>query len=335
MGIKKLMKIGVVSLMAMALLTGCSNTNESTTTVKTVTDEAKLKVGVVQIVEHPALDSARDGFVEALNEAGFEGKIDYIFQNAQGDMATAQIIAQGFVDDDVDMIYAIATPTAQAAYNATKEIPILVSAVTDPVAAGLVNTMDAPGTNVTGTSDMAPIDKQLELLADLGIETDTIGFIYNTSEKNSEIQLASLKEEADKLGIKVEIMGITSLTELEQGLDVLLDKVDVLYTPTDNMVASGIHLVANKAMTKKVPMLGAEVEHVKAGGLATCGIDYYELGKQTGHLAKRILDGEDIQSLAVEKANMPEITINKTTADTLGITISEELSEKSTIIEVE
>lgn len=329
-----LKKLGVICVSAVMLLAGCSsNAEESQGSEKSGKED--LVIGVTQVVEHQALDAAREGFVEGLKESGFDNNIKFINKNAQGDMATAQIIAQGFADDKVDMIYAIATPTAQAAFNVTKEIPILISAVTDPVSAGLVDSIENPGGNVSGTSDAAPIDLQFNLLQQLNIETETIGFIYNTSEKNSEVQLELVKQEAKKRGLKVEALGITSITEIEQGLDVLLDKIDVLYTPTDNMVASAIHLVANKAINKKVPILAGEPQHVEGGALITCGVDYFMLGKQTGLMAAKVLNGEDISKLPIERAENPKVTINIKTAEKLGIPIDNELSNSSILVGVE
>lgn len=319
MKMKKWKTLGGLCLMAMVLLAGCGE--KETAPVSVVEEEKSYTIGVTQIVEHPALDAARDGFVAGLEEAGIS-KVTFVNENAQGDMATAQMIAQGFVDQKVDMIYAIATPTAQAAYNATKDIPIMISAVTDPVSAGLVEAMDKPGTNVSGTSDEAPVDLQLQLLLDLGLTPKTIGFIYNTSEKNSEVQLAVVQKEAEKLGWTVETLGVTSLTEIEQGLDVLLDKIDVLYAPTDNMIASSIQLVASKAIAKDVPVLGAEPGLVDGGALATCGIDYFSLGKQTGLMAAKVLQGQDIATLPLEKAQNPEIIVNEETAKALNIDVS-------------
>lgn len=323
MEMKKWMKIGILCVVTMSMLVGCAKADGAGETADVVIEDAKVfKIGVTQIVEHPALDAAREGFVEGLKEAGFEENIEFINENAQGDMATAQMIAQGFVEQEVDMIYAIATPTAQAAYNATKDIPIMISAVTDPVSAGLAESWEKPGTNVSGTSDEAPVDRQLSLLKELGLQPERIGFIYNTSEKNSEVQLEILKEEAQKLGWTVEPLGITSLTEMEQGIDVLLDKVDVLYAPTDNMVASAIQLVSSKAIAKGVPVLGAEPAHVEGGALITCGVDYFELGKQTGLMAAKVLEGQDISNLPIEKAKNPEIVTNEETANALGIDLS-------------
>lgn len=345
MKVKTMKQIISLVIMVMLLMTGCttnavnsteensSSANESSSTSEETTGSSELiKIGITQIVEHPALDSAKEGFIQGLNESGYEGKVEFIEKNAQGDMATAQMIAEGFVKDKVDMIYAIATPTAQAAFNVTKDIPIMISAVTDPVSAGLVLSSDNPGTNVSGTSDEAPIDLQLALLKDLGIEPKTIGFIYSTSEKNSEVQLAMLESEAEKLGMKVEALGVTSVTEIEQGMDVLLGKIDVLYTPTDNLVASAIQLVTSKALDKSIPVLGAEVAHVEGGALATCGVDYFELGRQTGIMAASVLDGDDISTMAIQKATEPETTINVKTAKELGITVSESLLNSSSLV---
>ncbi len=323
MKMKKWMKLGVICLTTVMVFSGCAKAENENNTVEDAKEDIKTyRIGITQIVEHPALDAARDGFIEGLKEAGFDGNVEFISENAQGDMATAQLIAQGFVDDKVDMIYAIATPTAQAAFNATKEIPIMISAVTDPVAAGLAESWDIPGTNVSGTSDEAPIDLQLQLLKEMKIAPETIGFIYNTSEKNSEIQLATLEVEAAKLGWVVKAMGITSLTEMEQGIDVLLDEIDVLYTPTDNMVASAMQLVSSKAIAKKIPILAGEPAHVEGGALATWGVDYFELGKQTGLMAAEVLNGATIAELPIQKAKNPEIIFNEETAAALGIDVT-------------
>lgn len=327
---KRLIGIGLMVVMVMVFGVACAK-HEAQASESSA--EETFKIGITQIVEHPALDAARLGFIEALKEAGYEDRVEFIEKNAQGDMPTAQVIAQSFVDEHVDMIYAIATPTAQAALNATTEIPIMISAVTDPVAAGLVDSNSSPNTNVSGTSDEAPVDLQLQLLKDLGVDGTKIGFIYNTSEKNSEVQLAMVQEEAAKLGMTVKALGITSLTELEQGIDVLLDEVDVIYTPTDNMVASGIQLVTNKALEKGKAVLGAESAHVEAGALATCGVDYFALGKQTGEMAVKVLEGQNISEMPVEKALNPEVTINMTTAEALGLELDDSLVSKSNILE--
>ncbi|MGX8797807.1 ABC transporter substrate-binding protein [Fusibacter sp. JL298sf-3] len=286
--------------------------------------EEVTTIGILQFIEHPALDAAKEGFVEALEASDVKGDVVFLEKNAQGDMATAQMIAASFESKGVDLIYAIATPAAQAAYNATDTIPILISAVTDPQAAGLVTSNERPETNVTGTSDAAPLKEQLALLETLVPKAKRIGFLYNTGEQNATVQLEQLKAAT---ALEVVPMGVTSLTELEQGLEQLLTKVDVLYTPADNLVASGIHLIADRALKQGVAILGAEPAHVEAGALATVGVDYRALGRQTGAMALRILDGTPVATTPVETADAPQTVINLDTAEALDITVPDALSE--------
>lgn len=299
-------------------------------------EEVKItKIGISQIVEHPALDGAREGFIKALADNGYiDGEnivLDY--QNAQNDISIAQTIATGFASDNVDLILAIATPSAQAAYNATKEIPILITAVTDPVSAGLVKTNENPETNVSGTSDATPIKSQFKLITELLPNAKKIGIVYNTSEQNSLVQVAQAKVEAELLGLEIVETGVTSVNELAQALDALLPKVDVLYTPTDNMVVSATPLVVQKAKDNNTPMIGCIEDQVVTGALATETIDYYKLGYQTGERAVEVLNGKDISSIPVETLNNTELVINKTTADLLGIQLNEELLARARVIE--
>ncbi|MBP2027858.1 putative ABC transport system substrate-binding protein [Acetoanaerobium pronyense] len=334
MKLKKIVLSGVITFFSIVVLTGCAsfNLDASTLSEQDSAMDKEIFIGISQIAEHPALDNAREGFKEAILELAEGERIVFIEKNAQGDISNAQMIAESFIKDKVDMIYAIATPSAQSAYNATKDIPIIISAVTDPVAAGLVKNINTPGTNVSGTSDLAPIKKQLELLLELEIKPQTIGFIYNTSEKNSEVQLDILKEEAKHFGIEIEALGVTSITEIEQGLDVLLNKVDALYTPADNLIASSIRFLTSKALEKSIPVLGAEVAHVEGGALFTLGVDYLELGRQSGEMAYRVLTGENISEMAIETSKNPSISINLDTARILGISIDESILQKSDLI---
>ncbi len=289
-------------------------------------EEAKINIGITQIVEHPALDAAREGFVEVIMSSEFADKVIFDNKSAQGDMSIAQNIAQSFVEDKKDMILAIATPTAQASYNATKEIPILITAVTDPVAAGLV------GNNISGTSDATPIEKQFELLKVLMPDAKRVGIIYNLSEQNSEIQVANAQNIAGKFGLEVEVVGISNVNEVAQGLDTLLVKVDVLYTPADNLVASAMPLIVDRANSAKKAIIGAEKAHVEAGALATEGIDYHKLGKQTGEIALEVLRGKDISDFKVKRLEDTELIINKNSAEKLGVTIPSEVEEKAKVI---
>ena len=277
-----------------------------------------IKIGVTQIMEHPALDSARIGFEKALKEKGYENaKIDY--QNAQGDFTTAQMIANSFVQDDKDLIYAISTPSAQAAYNVTKNIPILITAVTDVKAAGLV------GENITGTSDATSIYNQLEIVTKILPKVQKIGIVYNTSEQNSQVQVENAKIESKKLGLKIVEAGITNINDMAVALDSLLDQVDVLYTPTDNLVVSATPLVLDKANRKNIPVIGCIEEQVVQGALITNTIDYEKLGYQTGEIAIRLLEGEAPKNIPVETSKDTQIIINKKSAEKYGVNLEEDI----------
>lgn len=289
-------------------------------------EEKKISIGITQIVEHPALDAAREGFLEVINNSEFKGKVEVDLKSAQGDMSIAQNIATSFVEDKKDMILAIATPTAQAAYNATKDIPILITAVTDPKAAGLT------GDNVTGTSDATPIDKQFELLKKLVPNSKKVGIIYNLSEQNSEIQVNNAKAIAGEYGLEIEAVGVSSVNEVAQALDSILLKVDVLYTPADNLVASAMPLIVDKSMKANIAVIGAEKAHVEAGALATEGIDYYKLGKQTGNMALKVLKGEKPSDLEIKTLEDTELIINQSSAQKLGIEIGSELTKAGKLI---
>jgi len=249
------------------ILSGCGKSATDSNKGTTTSSEVK-NVGVIQIVQHDALDAANKGFVDGLKEKGYEeGKnIKIEQQNAQGDMANAQTIAKQFADAKKDLIFAIATPSAQAAYNATKDIPIVITAVTDPVKAEIAKDWKNSGTNVTGTSDKVPVDKQIELLKKLIPNAKTVGVIYNTSETNSVIQVDELKAAAEKQGLAVKEIGVTNVNEINQNLASALGEINALYTPTDNTVASGYALVGKLCLEKNVPIIGAEEAVVTKGG---------------------------------------------------------------------
>lgn len=289
----------------------------------------KKKIGISQIVEHPALDSARKGFIDGLKEKGFEeGKnLEIDYQNAQGDIATTQTIAQGFVSNKKDLVLAIATPSAQSAYNATKDIPIVFTAVTDPVVAGIVKDVKSTGTNVTGTSDNVSIADQLKVLQKVLPNAKTIGVIYTTSEANSGVQVKALKEEAAKLGLQVKEAGAATSNDIDQSLNSILGSIDVLYTPTDNNVAAAYDLVGKRALEKNVPIFGAESAIVAKGGLITAGIDYYKLGKEAGYQAAEILNGKKPSEIPVGFQTDLKTTINTDVAKKLGITIPADIEK--------
>ena len=218
-------------------------------------EEGMIKIGIVQIADHPALNDARDGFIEALKEEGFEdGKnINIDIQNAQGDITTASTIAEGFVADGVDLILAIATQAAEAAYKATKDIPIVITAVTDPVAIGLADSLEHPGKNVTGTHDMNPIKEQLELQKEILPDPTTVGVIFNSGEENSRVQVEILEKVAGDFGMTIVKAAVTSTGEVSTATESLIGKVDAIYIPTDNTVVSAIASVIQVSDEHKIP----------------------------------------------------------------------------------
>lgn len=324
---KRRIAISLMALIATSLFVGCKGEEKSS-----AKDEKKYNIGISQLVQHPALDSAKDGFIEGLKEKGYEeGKNIVIeYQNAQGDNSTSQTIAQKFVSEKKDLILAIATNSAQAIYNATKDIPTVFTAVTDPVAAGIAKDWKSSGTNLTGVSDMVPVDKQLDLLTKLKADIKVLGVIYNTSEANSVVQVNSLKEEASKLGISIKEIGVTNVNEINQNLSAVIKEIDALYTPTDNTVASAYDLVGQIAVKNNVPILGAEEAVVAKGGLCSIGIDYFKLGKETGYKAAELLDGKKPDEIEITTLSDMSITINTDVAEKLNIKIPSDIEGSAT-----
>lgn len=289
-------------------------------------DGETFTVGVIQLAEHPALDASYEGFMEGLKEAGFEeGKnltVDY--QNAQGDQSNCLTIAEKFVNDGVDLILAIATPAAQAAASKTTEIPILVTAVTDPASSGLVESNEAPGGNVSGTSDLTPVSEQITLLHELLPEAKNVGVLYCSAEDNSKFQADLAMEALESLGMTGEEFTFSTLDEIQAVVDSMKGKVDAIYAPTDNKVAEGMATVSMLATEAGLAVIGGESGMVDNGALATFGLSYFNLGKLTANQAAAILKGE------AEPATTPigyleaadcEFSYNEETASALDITI--------------
>jgi len=318
------------------LLTACgqqgNTTQPNATENKQESSDKKFKVGIVQIVEHPALDAAREGFIAQMAKNGFEKdkNVEYDIQSAQNSMDTAISIAQKFQGDKVDLILAIATPTAQAAAQTTKDIPVLFTAVTDPVAAQLVKSMEKPGSNLTGTTDMNPVEEQLALIKEMKPEAKSVGVIYNSGEVNSKVQVDAAKAASAKLGLEIHEAAITSPTEVKQAAESMIGKVDAIYVPTDNMVVSSIAAVLKVAEDQKIPVIAAEENSVKSGAIATFGIDYGKLGEQTADMAAKVLKGEAKPAdMAVEKQSNMKLTVNLTAAEKMGVKLPQALIDKA------
>ena len=310
---------------AALFLTACtsdSGTDSDGTTTAASGDDA-YSIGINQLVQHPALDAATAGFKEVLDEAGVE--VTYDEQNANGEQATALTIAQQFAADDLDLALAVATPAAQAMAQNLLDIPLLFTAVTDPVSAELVESMEAPGSNVTGTSDEAPIERQLELLKEIVPDAERVGIVHASGEVNSEVQVEQATEAAGPLDLEISTQTVTTVNEIQQAVEALGD-VDAIYVPTDNMVVSGISSLVQVAESKQIPVIAAEEGTVEGGAVATLGIDYTELGRQTGEMALRILqDDEDPAEMPVETAAEFTYVVNEAAAERQGVTIPEDI----------
>ncbi|MBQ9844947.1 MAG: ABC transporter substrate-binding protein [Oscillospiraceae bacterium] len=289
-----------------------------------------LKVGILQLIEHNALDSAREGFVQALADNGLTDGDTIVldYQNAQGDPSNLSTMSQRFVNNNSDLVLTIATGAAQSMASNTTEIPILFTAVTDPVDAGLVASNEAPGGNVSGTNDMSPIAQQIDLMLQLKPETKTVGLLYNSSEDNSILQIDIVKGVLEEKGIAWVEQTVTNSSDVQQAAQSVVPKVDAVYLPTDNVIASAMPIVAQVANDAKVPVICGEENMVLSGGLATLGLNYYNLGYQTGEMAIRILvEGADISAMPVESQTDFNYVINGETAAAIGIEIPAELSE--------
>lgn len=312
---KSLISLMALVMAAMVSLVGCNSGGDGSTLSSS---DDLFTIGISQLADHPALDDARKGFEDGLKELGLNAEIKY--QNAQGEIPNTSTIAQKFVKDKVDLIYAIATPAAQAAKQATSEIPIIFSAVTDPVIAELVDSMESPGGNVTGTSDESPIDRQLQLFKDLDENIKKVGIIYNTGENNSPVQIEIAKEIGASLGIEIIEVGVSTINDIPQAVDSIISKVDAIYTITDNMVASAISIVANKAIENNMITVGAEESHIGGGILITDGLSYYELGKQSARMAKEILvDKKSPSEIPCEKSKNNTKVFNEETLKALNL----------------
>lgn len=322
---KKIITMAVVSLLALNLVACGSD------------DGGKQRVGIIQLAEHPALDASYEGFKKALMDEGFnEDNVIFDYQNASGDASNCPTIAEKLVNDGSDLIYAIATPAAQATAQKTKDIPIVLSAVTDPESAGLVKSNKKPGTNVTGTSDLTPVEEQLDLLKQLLPNAKKIAIMYCSAEDNSIFQAKIAEKYAKKLGYETVKATVAESNQIQQVSESLIGKVDAIYIPTDNLLAEGMASVAQVTNANNLPVIVGESGMVNNGGLATYGIDYYALGYQAGLQAAKILKGEskpEDMPIKYTKIEDCKLTINKKAMEQLGIEIPQDILDKATIVE--
>ncbi|MCL6574213.1 MAG: ABC transporter substrate-binding protein, partial [Bacillus sp. (in: Bacteria)] len=286
--------------------------------------DKEYKIGITQFAPHPSLDAATEGFKKALKDKGI--KVEYDEQNAQADMNNTQTIAKNFVGDKVDLIFANATPSVTAALNATKDIPIIFTSVTDPVGAGFVEAFDKPGENITGTTDNHPegTKKTINFITE-EVKAKKIGVIYNSGEQNSVVQVEEVKKIAEANGAKLVEVSVSTTAEVKQAAESLVGRVDAIYVPTDNTVVTALESVISIANSKKIPLFVGELDSMKKGAVAASGFDYFDLGYQSGLMAVDILTGKKKPSeIPVELPSSLKLIINKKAAETQGLKVKDE-----------
>lgn len=335
---KKMLSIMAAAMMSLALV-GCGSTASAPNTDEGSTASAageKYTIGIAQFAEHGSLDNCREGFIQGLEASGLKEGVDFEidYQNAQADMANANQIAQTMASGNTKLICAIATPMAQACYNAAegKNIPVIYTAVTDPIAAQLANEDGSSVDNATGTSDKLAVDAQLKMIRDFMPEAKKIGILYSTSETNSVSAIAEYKQFAPNYGFEIVESGISQSQDIPMAATDLCSKVDCITNLTDNTVVSSLQTVLDAANSAGIPVFGSEIEQVKNGCVATEGLDYVALGKQTGEMAAKVLSGTAAKDIPFETISEYSLYINSKALDSLGLSCPDAL--KATAQEV-
>jgi len=339
---KKIISLILIMSMLLTIVTGCqkesetsedkekSNTSTETTPVE---NNDKIKIGIVQPVEHPSLNEIREYIIIGLEELGLKDKVEITYKDAQGDPSNINTIISQYVGENMDIIVPIATGAAQSAAAATKDIPIVFAAVSYPVEAGLVKELNKTEGNITGVSDAIGINEIFDLAMTLTPNIKTFGFIYNSGEVNSVAAIEKAKEYCDAKGLNYVDATITSSGDLLQATQSLVSKVDAIFTPTDNTVATAMPVLSAEAMKAKIPVYVGADSMVTDGGFATVGVDYKVLGKQVAAMIKRIIDGEEIANNPIETLNQYSKIINTTTLKEIGVEVSEESLKEFQVIE--
>lgn len=312
----------------MALL---STAAMATTMIAGSANAKDVSVAVTAIVEHPALDAARDGVKDALAAAGYkEGEnLKFTYQSAQGNPATAAQIARQFIGEAPDVIVPISTPSAQAVVSGTRDIPVVFTAVSDPVGAQLVKSMEKPGGNVTGLSDLSPVADHVKLIKEVVPNVKTIGFLYNSGEANSISLLEGLKVAAKEGGLEVVEFAATKSAEVQGAARALIGKADLIYIPTDNTIISALEGAVSVAEEAKIPLMTADTDSVSRGAFIALGFNYYDVGKQTGEVVVRILKGEKPGDIPVNVAAGTDLVVNLVAAKKMGIEIPQAVVDRA------
>ena len=322
-GISKIL-IGICLVLVLALaipfMSGCGPTME-------------YKIGLTQFATHPAADAGRQGFIDALADAGFiEGEnVEYDYQNPEGDATAEQAIAQKFASEKVDLIFSFGTRISQQCVNATEgtDIPVVFCAITDPVAAGLVADWDHPSENVTGTSDMIEMDSTVDLILEIVPVVERLGTIYNAGETNSLVLVEALKEVCSTLGIDVVEATVSTSADIQVAAQSLVGRVHAIWVGTDNTVVSGLEAVIKVCEDNQIPFFPSDDPSIERGGIACLGFDYYDVGYQTGEMAVRILEGTSACDIPVELGKIFSYTVNTAAAERYGVTIPQAILDKA------
>ncbi len=349
---KKRIAALMITAMTAAVLSACAGNSQTETSASSNTSEqvggektaggtntaasaeGSYVIGIGQYAVHGSLDNCREGFLEGLAEAGIvEGEnLTVLYENANGDGGMGTQIISNFLSKDADLICAIATPMAQTAYGAAKrtDVPVIYTAVTDPVLAKLASEDGTPAGNITGTSDKLPVEEQLQMIRTILPDAKTIGILYSTSEVNSQATLEEYKAAAPEFGFEIVESGVSGAADIPLAADNLLEKVDCLNNLTDNTVVSSLPVILDKANKKKIPVFGSEVEQVKLGCVASMGLDYKELGRQTGKMAAKVLTGEaQASEMPFEVIEQASFYGNTAAADQLNLSLPDELTSSA------
>ena len=308
-------------------LSACSSTPDEDSAASPSAGKA-YTVGISQIVSHPALDSAVEGFKQGLADGGIT-TVTYDEQNAEGDISTASSIAQKFANENLDLILGVATPTSQAVVKAITDTPVVFTAVTDPVGAGLVTDAAAPSANVTGVSDMLPMAPTMELIKQVVPNAKKLGVLYNAGESNSVFLIEEQKKAADAAGIEIVEATASNSSEVKAAADSLVGRVDAISVLTDNTVVSALESVVKVAQENKIPLIAGDTDSVERGAVAAYAFDYKDLGVQTGKMAAEILQGKPVKDLPVQYAENLQLSVNEDAAKATGITLPAELVDKA------
>lgn len=330
MKFKKIMSVAALTVMCAGLFAGCAST-DTAGGGSADGGSGTYTIGVLQYADHPSLDNCLEGFRQGLDAEGIKYELDA--QSAKNDDATNTQIAQQFAAKRVDLVCGIATPSAQACYNACYDagIPVIFNAVSDPVAANLAESETQAMDGITGVSDKLPVEAQLELIREMLPEAQKIGILYTTSEANSVSTIADYKEKAGDYGFEIVERGITNAADIPQAIDLLLTEVDCVTNMTDNTVVNNLPVLIEKATAAGIPVFGSEEEQVGNGCVASAGIDYIELGKKAGVIAARVLNGEDISTIPYETMTESKITINPDAAAAVGIEIPQSITDRAEV----